>query len=1075
MSKQTPPIWSSAEQLNNDPEFLASVQQEFHPLSVEELAEEGENGGVLQGNRRDFLKMLGFSLGAATIAACDMPVRKAIPYSIRPDEIVPGVANYYASSLVQGGDYCSVLVKTREGRPIKIEGNALSPVTKGGTSARAQAMVLGLYDTYRLRQPGKVSDGKVTATSWSELDTEIKSALAASNSIRVVMHTQMSPSFDAVLAELAAKYGEKVKFVVYDPVSSSALLDVCKEAMGVRALPDFRFDKAKTIVGIDCDFLGTWISPVEFASDYAKRRKAVKMKDVAKEMSRHIQFEGHMSLTGSNADNRVLVKPSEMGLAVAKLYNAVAERVGASSVSVPSGSFSWAKADAAIKKAAELLVASKGESLVVCGINDKSIQTLVMGLNAMLGSFGNTIQTAHLSRQRQGSDADIKALVEELGSVDAVFFYQCNPVYDLPALAGQFKQKLAGVKLSVSLNGTLDETAKMCKYVAPDHHILESWGDVEPKAGHLSLVQPTIRPLFDTRQAGHSILVWAESASLNTLSDQPYYEFVKKQWETKVFANSTAGFATFTGFWDQCVHDGVFTVTTPAVSASAPTVESVSAAAGSLQSPSSNLEVVFFETVNIGNGSYANNPWLQEMPDPVTRTTWGNYLAIPVRYDQSGNRFDASLGDLHNLEDGDKVKLTIGGIEGEFTVYRQFGLHKDMVAVGVGFGREAAGPAGNGVGLNVYPMAKLKGDHFSYSSTEVALGGKTGKEEWFSGVQMHHTYGIQTDASKTTDEPNVDETVLGHHGFQGSLTKRSVLFAATVADLKEKQEDLAEFRKEAQHLNAKGLYPEYPEYERSHFWGMSIDLSACIGCGACQVACVAENNVPMVGKREVARSHEMTWLRIDRYFYGNEETPNTAYMPLMCQHCQNAPCENVCPVNATNHSFEGLNQMAYNRCIGTRYCANNCPFKVRRFNWLDFTAADLFPWNEHNLNSDDSNKDTHLYIADNLTRMVLNPDVTVRSRGVIEKCSLCIQRIQAGKLTAKVEGRKLEDGDVKTACQTACPTGAIVFGDRNDPNSELMAQWETPLNYHALEEVNVRPTVSYLMKVTNSEDNFYQS
>jgi MoCo/4Fe-4S cofactor protein with predicted Tat translocation signal len=1076
MSKQTPPIWSSVEQLNNDPEFLASVQQEFQPLSVENLAEEGENGGLLQGNRRDFLKMLGFSLGAATIAACDIPVRKAIPYSIRPDEIVPGVANYYASSLALGGDYCSVLVKTREGRPIKIEGNGLSPITKGGTSARAQATVLSLYDTNRLRQPGKVADGKVTATTWADLDKEIKAALTASSNIRVVMHTQMSPSLDAALAEFASKYEGKVKFVVYDPISSSALLDACNDAMGMRALPDFRFDKAKTIVGIDCDFLGSWVSPVEFAADYAKRRRAVKMKDVAKEMSRHIQFEAHMSLTGSNADNRVLVKPSEMGLAVAKLYNAVAEKIGAPSVSAPSGSFSWAKADAAIKKAAEALVATNGESLVVCGTNDKSIQTLVMGINAMLGSFGSTILSARLSHQRQGNDASVKALLDEMGGVDAIFFYHCNPAFDLPGLAAEFRQKLAGVKLSVSLNGSLDETSKLCKFVAPDHHILESWGDVEPKSGHYSLVQPTIRPLFETRQAGQSFLAWGESANLDMLSEQPFYEYVKKQWETKVYAKSGGGFATFTGFWDQCVHDGVFSVDTASVSVSAPSAEALSAAASALKSPgTSGLEVVFYETVNIGNGSYANNPWLQEMPDPVQRTTWGNYLAIPVRYDQGVNNFDAFLGDLHKLQDGDLVKLTIGGVEAEFAVYRQFGMHKDTIAVGLGYGRDAAGPAGNRVGVDVYPMAKFQGGYFSYSNAEVAVGGKTGKEDWFSSVQMHHTYGIQTDASKATDEPNVDETVLGHHGFQGSLTKRSVLFAATVADLKEKQEDLAEFRHEAQHLNEKGLYPEYSEYQRSHFWGMSIDLSACIGCGACQVACVAENNVPVVGKREVARSHEMTWLRIDRYFYGNEETPNTAYMPMMCQHCQNAPCENVCPVNATNHSFEGLNQMAYNRCIGTRYCANNCPFKVRRFNWLDYTSADLFWSNEHNLNSDNSDKETLTYMTDNLTRMVLNPDVTVRSRGVIEKCSLCVQRIQAGKLTAKVESRKLEDGDVKTACQTACPTGAIVFGDRNDPNSELMAQWETPLNYHALEEVNVRPTVSYLMKVTNGEDSFYQS
>lgn len=1050
-------IWVNTEELNQEPEFLQAVNsQEFKDLTAEELA---EGGSALTSKRRDFLKFLGFSVGAATLAGCEIPVKKAIPYTVRPEEIVPGIANYYASSFVNAGDYCSVLIKTREGRPIKIEGNPLSSVTKGGTSARAQASVLSLYDVSRLAGPKK--NGSAEDISWTDLDAAVKGGLAGAANIYIMTHTQMSPSLRSAMDEFKAKY-PNTTVVTYDPISASALLEANQDMFGAAVVPSYHFDKAKVIVSFDADFLGTWISPIEYAGDYAKGRKAFKMKEIKSEMSRHIQLESRMSLTGSNADNRILVKPSEQGIALALLYNEVAAAKGEATVSV-SGNFAWAKATAAIKKAAKELVAAQGQALVVCGVNNKSMQLLVNKLNAMLGAYGSTIDMATPSYQRQGSD---KALADMLGKVsgsDAVIVYNCNPAYDIPGRAAEFAEKLKGAKLSVSLSGTPDETARLCQYTAPDNHVLESWGDVEAKAGKYSLIQPTIRPIFNTRQAGVSFLTWGASANLQG-GDQPYYEYVKQVWNASVFGKQSK-FATFQGFWDSCVHDGVFETPSAAASTTTGAAFDVASVAAGLPKPSGSVEVCFYEPMGIGNGAYANNPWLQEMPDPVMRTVWDNFIAIPIKYNAVGNYFAG----LNELKDGDLATIKVNGEEITLPVVRQFGQMDGTVAIALGYGRTAAGRSGNNVGKNLYPQVK----DFTYSAT-CEVGTKNGKDEWFACVQMHHTYGIQTDAKGK--DFNVDEYAIGYKGFQGSLTGRSVFYSTTADEYEKDVEALQEKRAEAQHLNSKGLYPDYSDiYGRGHHWGMSIDLSACIGCGACTVACMSENNVPVVGKREVARVHEMTWLRIDRYFYGNEETPNTAYMPMMCQHCQNAPCENVCPVNATNHSSEGHNQMTYNRCIGTRYCANNCPFKVRRFNWLDYTSADLFPWNEVDMNWGTNNEKEHYnYMTESLTRMVLNPDVTVRSRGVIEKCSLCIHRTQQSKLTAKAEGRPLRDGDAKTACQTACPTGAIVFGDRNDKESALMSTlWETPLNYIALEEINVLPTVTYLMKVTNTKEDFY--
>lgn len=1078
MKNKNKAVWIGVEQLNNDPALQEISKQEFFELPiVDQLSEEAVlDAGA---SRRDFLKYLGFGLGAATIAAsCDIPVKKAIPYVIKPDEIVPGVATYYASSFVQGGDYCAILVKTREGRPIKIEGNSLSKVTMGGTSARAQASVLSLYDTSRFSGPGRQTDGTLQSADWASIDEEIKGKLNPNAQIRIVSNTILSPTTKKAIADFTAKY-PNARLVTYDPVSSSAILQANEESFGQAVVPDYHFERAQVIVSFDADFLGTWVSPTEYAGKYAKNRT---LKDPKKPvMSRHIQVESHMSMTGSNADNRILVKPSEQGAAILALYNEIAPAAGGARLSGPSLD---ADKVAKISKVAKELLGNRGTSLVVSGSNNVGEQVLVNAINNMLGNYGNTLDFNHASLQRQGTDAPIQTLIREMnsGSVDAIFVMDgANPAFDIPN-AGQFQTGMSKVGLKVSFAGVPSETSSLCEYITPTNHFLESWGDAEPKRGHYSLIQPTIAPLFKTRESGESLLRWADSDQLDATSEMPYHDYLKAHWEQTMFSQQSS-FSTFQMFWDSVLHDGVFEVPQAAI-AVAFSGDTNSAASKIRKPASSELEISFFETVNMGAGQYAANPWLMEMPDPVTRCVWGNYLAIPVVWD--GKKRFKALNNLNNREgysEADKVDITVNGVQLKGTAVRQFGQMNGTVSLALGYGRTTTGKTGkalgNNVGINVFPWLTLDANgNTQYYASDVAVSDKSGKED-FACVQYHHTMGVTTKDengevvkdSKTGKPFNIDEKAimtLGT-GSQGALTDRSIIYQANLKDVEDLVHHIEHKRHHAEELNVNTIYPyqEYKDefYDQGHHWGMHVDLNACIGCGACQVACVAENNVPVVGKHEVFRHHEMTWLRIDRYYFGDYENPNVVYQPMMCQHCDNAPCENVCPVAATNHSSEGLNQMTYNRCIGTRYCANNCPYKVRRFNWLDYTTADLFAYNEVDVNGEDIP-----YGADNLTRMVLNPDVTVRSRGVIEKCSFCVQRIQEGKLTAKKEGRKLHDTDVKSACQTACPTGAIVFGDQNNQEGELHSRMANPLNYLVLEEVNTRSSVLYTAKVVNRSE-----
>lgn len=1004
--------WKGLEELNPTPEFIKQKANEFsEELPIEELLSDSKVNTPTP--RRDFLKALGFGMSAVALAACnEAPVHKAIPYLIKPEEVTPGVPNYYTSNYEGVG----VLVKTREGRPIKIEGNPNDPVGMGGTDAAAQASVLDLYDSSRLKKP--VLNG--TETEWDALDKFVKTQLgeiaAKGGAIRIISNTIMSPSAKAVIADFAAKY-PTTKHVTFDASSYSGIINANNNSFGKAVIPSYHFEKADVIVSFGADFLGTWISSSEFTRQYTSNRDHKSLQ--AKKMSRHIQFETGLSLTGTNADSRYVHKPSQQGLAVLALYNAIAGYAGATkagAVEVP-----FAKI---IDETAKELWQAKGKALVVCGSNDVSVQVAVNAINALLGSYGTTIDLDNVSYQKQGNDHEMIDLVNEMnaGKVDAVFFYNANPAYNY-AKASELTEALKKVKLKVSFADRVDETAALCNAVAPTTHYLESWDDVSAKRGVYSVVQPTISPVYDSRAAQQSLLIWADQTV-------DYYTYIRNYWEKNIFPQAPAS-GNFKSFWENALQKGVV-ITAQAAPQSYAFTKDINTVADTIRNAaksSGKIELAIYENVAVGDGRYANNPWLQELPDPVSKVTWDNFAAI-------NPKFAEELG----LKEGDVIEIKSGSNTVKLPVLQQPGQAMGTVSVAMGYGRTAAGKAGNAVGSNIFPFVSIVNGTFQYENTSVEIS-KTGDTYELAQTQTHHTFeGRDIIREKTF----VQYTEKGHadHGHESHA-------------------------KEGGHE----VYDLWPAYKSNgHHWAMAIDLNACTGCGSCVISCNAENNIPVVGRDEVRRRREMHWLRIDRYYTfegkeGNEITKEKEYknvdnyesvkvvhQPMLCQHCDHAPCESVCPVLATMHSSEGLNQMAYNRCVGTRYCANNCPYKVRRFNWFNY-------WNDDRFAN---------YLHNEAAYLALNPDVTARSRGVMEKCSFCAQRIQAGKLTAKIEKRPLKDGDVKVACQQSCSANAIVFGDVNDPESEVSQLIKSDRTYFVLEELNVQPGVGYMTKVRNT-------
>ena len=1011
--------WKSVEELNENSSIVETLRNnEFvEAIPTDEFLSDKDSLSSSSTTRRDFLKYVGFTTAAASLAACEGPVHRSIPYVLQPEQVIPGVADYYATSMFDGFDFANLLVKTREGRPIKIENNTTAGA-KFAANARVHASVLSLYDSMRLT--ATKMDQK--DSHWAEADLKIKSSIADAKAkggqVVLLTNTLASPTTEKLIAEFIAK-NPTAKHVIYDAVSESPALDAFETVYGERALANYDFSKAAVIVSLDADFLGDWQGG-SYDSGYAKGRVPQ-----AGKMSKHFQFEANMTLSGAAADKRVPMTIANQKQALVKIYNVI------TGAAVATGKVAN---EEVVVKAAQQLKAAGTKGLLVSGIQDKNAQLLVLAINQALAS--EALSTAESRQIRKGSNEKVAQLIADMnaGSVHTLIMTGVNPVYTL-ANSKAFVSGLKKVKLSVAHSLKEDETASISNIAIPAPHYLETWNDLMLTKGTYSLTQPTIRPLFSTKQFQEVLL----SCNGNSAS---YYDYLKSN-----SANYTNG-AT----WNKTVHDGIaLGVAGASVSGSG----DFSAAANALAkaTPAKDFELVLYTKTGLGDGQQANNPWLQEFPDPITRVSWDNYVTV--------SQVDADKLKLENKIvangglNGSYATLEANGTKIQVPVIVQPGQAEGTLGLALGYGRKASMKEEMQVGINAYAF------YANFSNVQSASIVKAGGEHEFACVQSQKTLMGRGDIIKETTLEifNTKDAAIWNEVPMVSLDHKEV--EATKVDL-------------------------WESFDRSvgHHFNLSIDLNACTGCGACVIACHSENNVPVVGKSEVRRSRDMHWLRIDRY-YSSEDTfagdnekkenfdglfgkkgslggfgemehpahnPQVAFQPVMCQHCNHAPCETVCPVAATSHSRQGQNHMAYNRCVGTRYCANNCPYKVRRFNWFLYNKNSEF---DYNMNND-------------LGRMVLNPDVNVRSRGVMEKCSMCIQKTQLTILTAKREGREIVDGEFQTACSAACSTGAMVFGDVNDKESQVSKLVEDDRMYHLLESVGTKPNVIYHVKVRNT-------
>lgn len=1004
--------WRGVEELNEDSSVIKTLQQnEFaEEIPTDEFLGDKDILEDSSTSRRDFLKFVGFSTAAASLAACEGPVIKSIPYVIKPEEITPGVANYYATAIADGFDFANVLVKTREGRPIKIERNSLA-TSNVSVNARVQASVLSLYDSNRVMAPQVGGE----STTWSALDSAVTAQLEALRGEEVVLLTQTfaSPSTSNLIKKFIEKY-PNVKHVVYDSVSSSEAADAFQSKFGYRALPDYDFSEAEVIVSVAADFLGDWQAG-GFDTSYAKSRIPTNGK-----MSRHIHFEANMSLTGANADKRVLTNAAQQKQVIKALVS------NGSTSGLPENIVE------AVANAKKQLQAAGSKGVLVTGLPDFEAQKLALEYNISASSI--IIDTEAPKFTRMGSATEVVKLINDVvgGRVKGLITVGVDPLYSFPA-AAKFAEAYANLPFTLAFAMKPDATASAAKFVAATPHYLESWGDVEAKKGNYSLIQPTINHLFDTRQFQDSLMKWTGISG-------NYYDFIKTYWTSNVL-NGTR--------WSEALHDGVY-VSTSSNTESDSTRTDVAIGNASISTSNTGFELHLYTKTGLGDGKQANNPWLQELPDPITRTSWDNYITISAADAKDmgfRNRVVANgaiNGNLVNLTVGDQVLENV-------PVLIQPGQAPGTIGLALGYGSTHGIQDEMKTGVNAYAFYQ------NFSSVQPVSIEKVSGEHEFACIQLHNTLMGRDIINETTLEIfNTKDSEVWNPTTKVSLDHQMIPVSSPDADL-------------------------WGEFDRSigHHFNLSIDLNACTGCGACVIACHAENNVAVVGKDEIRRSRDMHWLRIDRY-YSSEESfagdrdkvangsgmgryseleiaaanPQVAFQPVMCQHCNHAPCETVCPVAATSHGRQGQNHMAYNRCVGTRYCANNCPYKVRRFNWFNYADNDEF---DYNMNSD-------------LGRMVLNPDVVVRSRGVMEKCSLCIQMTQKTILDAKREGRAVKDGEFHTACSAACNTGAMVFGDINDDTSKVAEVKKDDRMYHLLDHIGTKPNVFYHTKIRNSKE-----
>ena len=1007
--------WKGLEQLKAQSDIVDKLEQnEF----VEEIpVEKSEDKNS---SRRDFLKYLGFSTTAAAIAGCEGPVIKSVPYVVQPEQIIPGVANYYATAIADGNDFRSILVKTREGRPIKIQNNK-DAKSFNCSNARVNASVLDLYDTYRLQGP-KVDGNYV---SWDDFNNQIKGNLEnlINDNKRIVLltQTQCSPTTKLILDKFLSKYSN-IEHIEYDTISSSSALDAFENIYGIRALADYDFSKAETIVSVDADFLSDWQGG-SYSSGWSKTRVPNAANNNS--MSYHIQFESNMTLSGANADNRVPANPSELKKILAHIYSRLSGQPVNGSLNPNLDKY----VDLSVKK----LKSSGTKSVLISGIDDVNAQEMVLMINDFLNSDVIDIESPRFIRN--GRNSELLKMMEDLksGKISGMITSGINPGYSLPE-SEEFLKIFKNLEFTLSFSLKEDETSRVAKFLGASSHYLESWGDYEFKTGHYYLAQPTIRPLFDTKQFQDVILSLIGA-------DTNFYDEIKSNWKNNILSSGKT--------WGKSLQDGFFydysqnklSIRRKRININSPFAES-----------SNEFSLVLYPKVGMGDGQRASNPWLQEFPDPITRVTWDNYITLSIS--------DAKKLKLKNYNvangalNGSYAKITSNSKEIIAPVIIQPGQAPGTIGLSFGYGKKYGMSDEMKVGINAFNLyndfnkiqkvniSKVKGDHE------------------FACIQLHNTMMGRDEVIKETT-------------LEIFNTKDKSYWNPTVMVSKN-------------HIETKVTSPEvdiWRDFDRSigHHFNLSIDLNSCNGCGACVIACTAENNVPVVGKEEVRKSRDMHWIRIDRYYSSEDtiqedikiaeeakgfrkykstlnaleqaaENPQVVFQPIACMHCNHAPCETVCPVAATSHGRQGQNQMAYNRCVGTRYCANNCPYKVRRFNWFSYADNDEF---DYNLNNP-------------LGKMVLNPDVTVRSRGVMEKCTLCIQKTQKVILDAKRDGRKVTDKDWQTACSDACSDGAMVFGDVNDKESEISKVREGDRTYRVLESLGTKPNVIYQTKIRNN-------
>lgn len=929
-------------------------------VSKAELMEfpEGEfDNFSVKKTRRNFLKIMGYSVSALPLTGCiKIPVRKAMPYTYKQDTIIPGVANWYASSF----NGLPVLLKTREGRPIKVEGNNKSTFGQGGANAQAQASVLSLYDTNRLREP--MIEGK--EVSWEQFDDSLKKLLSEVQGRKVLITKSLrSPSELSLIDQLGRTMG--LEHIAFDGISQTGEASANQATHGVYTLSEYDFEQADVVVSFGSDFLGAHRSDVSNAKQFSKRRNPKHSRG----MNKHIQVESYMSLTGSNADHRFTRSEQDQRDILLALVSEFSDYNH-----VPKSNN---------KDVVEIMVSelkkAQGNGLVIAGSNDKNIQVLVNQLNNALGNYGKTIFVEEKVHEKLANDQDFEKLIQDMnaGKVGAVLFTGVDPVYALGE-SSKLKAALNKVQVRVAMVGSASSTSQLANFVAPTNHVYESWSDEMVSSQELAMVQPAIQPLFGTR-------MWTETLMSLGGVEGRFYDYMKTFWNNKIN-------------WNQTLHDGVTQM--------ADGRDSVSWKMGSIKSTAievknyqegSGLQMIGFANYAIRDGGMANNPWLQELPDPITKATWDNHALISPAYAKA-----------EGLSTGDIVEFSSGDSKLKLPVIVQPGVAQNAVAVALGYGHTVGGKVSRNLGVNAFSAVKFMNGSYQYNGTFGSLK-KVG-----TGAKIART---QT-----------------HQYMEGRDIVRETTFDAYKKNPKAGNEKVFK-------LANVDIYPAHKK--DGHQWAMAINMSSCTGCSACIVSCNAENNVPVVGKTEIARKRDMHWLRLDRYYKGDDNEPEVVHQPMLCQHCENAPCENVCPVLATVHSADGINQQIYNRCVGTRYCANNCPYKVRRFNWFNYDRGE------------------------EVERMVLNPDISQRTRGIMEKCSFCIQRIQEGKLKAKRERRELKDGEIQVACQQSCPSNAIVFGDMMNPDSEISKQLADERKYVVLEELNVQPRVNYLTKIRN--------